>query len=134
MPNAKPLTQEEYLRLKIKPEDLGKLMTARRAARGLSQRQVAEYFNVSQSTIARWESGHIIATTVKMVNYLLDGEDSINEMWRVRALVAEATIKDILDVTREYRESQQLRKGYIIERPGGPPPQRTSPRHRSRMS
>lgn len=118
--NAKELTPEELSRLKMKPADIGKLLTARRAACGLSERQVARHLNVSQATVSRWERGYITATTVKMLNFLLGGEDSINEMWRRRALIAEATIKDILVATREYREGQEYLRAETVYRAGGP--------------
>jgi transcriptional regulator with XRE-family HTH domain len=106
--------------MKLKPMDIGKLMTARRKEAGLNQRQMARQLGVSQMTVARLEKGSIQPTTVRVINWLLNGEDSINEMWRKRALIAEATIKDILDATREYREASQLRNGGHLSNGGRP--------------
>lgn len=117
---VRPLTREEISRMKMKPMDIGKLVTARKKERGLNQRQLANELGVGQMTIARLERGEIQATTIRIINWLMAGEDSINEMWRVRALIAEATIKDILDATREYREASSLRAGNGISKGGRP--------------
>jgi predicted transcriptional regulator len=113
-----PLSTEEINRFKLTPRDLAKLITARRAAGNLTQYDIAKQMHVSQSTVVRMEKGDIDAKTIRVINWLLDGEDSVNEMWRKRALVAEMTIKDILSCTREYRESQQLFKGQRMSNGG----------------
>jgi transcriptional regulator with XRE-family HTH domain len=106
-----PLTAEEIAKFKIKPKDIAKIVTSRRAGKRLTQYDVAKQMGVSHSTVMRMERGEIDATTIRFLNWLLDGEDSINEMWRKRALVAESCIKDIIGSTREYREAQQLMNG-----------------------
>jgi transcriptional regulator with XRE-family HTH domain len=103
-----PLTKEEIAKFKFKPKDLAKVITARRAGKRLTQYDVAKQMGVSQATVMRLERGDCDSTTIRVINWLMDDEDSINEMWRKRALIAEATIKDVLAATREYREGQQL--------------------------
>lgn len=118
--NCKPLTDTELAGLKLKPRDLGRMVTARRAELGISEREMAIRAGVSQATVSRWEHGEITSTTVKMLNVLLDDGDRVNDIWRRRALIAEATLRDLISILREYREGEAKLKHELLEHTGGP--------------
>jgi len=84
--------------------EFGRIVRARRESAGLSRREVARTINVSPTTLTRWEKGLADPSTVKAVMWLLEGGiDGETEMWRARALLAEATLRDINAATVDYK-------------------------------
>lgn len=108
MPNTKALSSEELARLRYSPQQLGKMIKARRTTLGQTQREAASDIGITYRTLQEWEHGKINPSVVRVFNWLLHGEgDSVSNMWQRRAILAEGTIKDITESLMELRQAHQ---------------------------
>lgn len=118
MASRTPLSSEERLRMSMPPESVGRMIAAKRVALGISQHEVARQMGVHSKTVQAWEKGKMDVNFVRLLNWILDGDGDVTEMWRRRALVAEATIRDVAMSLREWRqtgrsEAYEFRTGVV---------------------
>jgi transcriptional regulator with XRE-family HTH domain len=106
MSKGPPLTPEEEATMQLNRKVVGELLRTRRVALGLSRIEAAHAIGVTTTTITRWESGLADSTSTRMMNFMMGFDmEHVNEMWRRRALVAEAALRDINVGIKEYRKA-----------------------------
>lgn len=107
MGKRQAITPEEEAGYRVTRVQLGRLLRTRRVAMGISQRAMAEQLKVDRRTLGLWEKGEVSVELIRLFNYILGEESSMAEMWRKRALLAEAALKDITESIIEYRKGQR---------------------------
>lgn len=102
-----PITLEEEAGYKISRQQLGRLLRTRRVSEGISQRAMAEQLKIDRRTLGLWEKGEVSVELIRLLNYILGDETSMANMWRRRALLAEAALKDVTEAIIEYRRGHR---------------------------
>lgn len=138
MSKSTPLSPEEHERFKLNPTVLAQMVRLKHGALGISQIQLCRILNISQGTLQRWERGLFDPTFVRLAN-LLFGEaievDEIEhehldrrrrpsrpsvrlrsdpelEMWRRRALNAEASLQEVTTAILIWRRKTGINKSH----------------------
>lgn len=119
MAKREPLTGEELLGMALPPKSVGKMLTAKRVALGMSVGQVADLMHVHRRTVVAWERGQMDVNFARLLNWLMEGDSDATEMWRRRALMAEAALKDVNLALRNFQEVSRRQAGEFRERFGG---------------
>jgi transcriptional regulator with XRE-family HTH domain len=110
-----PITDLELRGMSLPPKTLGASFKAKRVALKLSRHEVARRIHVSPKTIQQWELGNLDPLAVRLINWILEGDSDVTEMWRRRALLAEAALKDITVALREFRETARSEANELRE-------------------
>ena len=100
----KPIGMREAARMTYSPKNLGKALEARRITLGLSRTEVSRDLHVSPETIRNWEEGKAPLAACRIFSWIFSDYE-YEEIWKVRALMAEATLKDVQRAMTEYRSS-----------------------------
>lgn len=100
----KPIGMREAARMTYSPKNLGKALEARRVSLGLSRIQVSRELSVSPETIRNWEDGKAPLAACRIFSWIFSDYE-YEELWKVRALMAEATLRDVQRAMTEYRGS-----------------------------
>jgi DNA-binding XRE family transcriptional regulator len=102
----KPIGVREAARMTFSPSGVGKALAARRLTTGLTRAELARQLGVSAETIRNWEIGKAPIACCRIFSWLM-GDHEYEELWKVRALIAEATLRDIQNAMKEYVDSQR---------------------------
>jgi DNA-binding XRE family transcriptional regulator len=102
----KPIGVREASRMTYAPKGVASALEARRKTLGLTRADLGRDLGVAPETIANWEKGKAPIAACRIFSWLL-GDAEFEDQWRVRALLAEATIRDIQNAMGEYRDSQR---------------------------
>lgn len=99
----RPMSPGQQAKLKGQQKTLGRMIRNRRETQGISKIELGEILNIARDTVHRWERGMIDPNTTKLVMWLFDGGqiDEV-EMWRARAFIAEAAVRDVMRALSEY--------------------------------
>lgn len=89
-----PLSTRERRELVYSPDAVGLALHARRVADGLSQHRLGEQLRIGEGTVRNWELGGMPAVTSRLLSYVYEAPGS-DELWRERALIAEATLAQV---------------------------------------
>jgi hypothetical protein len=73
----------------------------------MSAEELGRMLNVNGTTIRNWENGAVPVVACRILSWLL-AEDTSSELWRERAMLAEAALKDVQHSMAEYRTSNQV--------------------------
>lgn len=92
------------------PKAVAGALHARRIALGMSSEELGRMLNVNGTTIRNWENGSVPVVACRILSWLL-AEDSANsnELWRERAMLAEAALRDVQRSMSEYRIANPVR-------------------------
>jgi len=102
----KPIGVREASRMTYAPKGVASAVEARRMTLGLTRADLGRQLGVSAETISNWEKGKAPIAACRIFSWLL-GDAEFEDQWRVRALLAEATLRDIQNAMGEYRDSQR---------------------------
>lgn len=97
-----PLSSRERRDLAFSPDAVALALHARRVAEGRSQTGLAEHIRVTPATVGNWEKGAMPVVATRVLSYVY-AEASHEELWRVRALSAEAALQRITEALADYR-------------------------------
>lgn len=97
-----PLSQRERRDLAYSPDAIGLALMSRRVAEGISQGELARRIRVTDGTIGNWEKGLMPVTSARVLSYVY-AEAGHEELWRQRALLAEAALRQITEAMSTYR-------------------------------
>jgi transcriptional regulator with XRE-family HTH domain len=100
----RPITLTEQKHLQYSPKAVAGALHARRLALGLSAEELGRELNVNGTTIRNWESGAVPVVACRILSWLF-ADDQSTELWRERAMLAEAALKDVQRSMVEYRSS-----------------------------
>jgi DNA-binding XRE family transcriptional regulator len=101
----KPIGMREASRMDYSPQKIGKALHARRVTSGLSLTDLARQLGVSERTVANWENGKAPLAACRIFSWVFENHD-YDEIWQIRALMAEATLRDIHVAMTEYRSAR----------------------------
>jgi len=73
----------------------------------VSAEELGREINVNGTTIRNWENGAVPVVACRIFSWLL-AEDGSSELWRERAMIAEAALKDVQRSMAEYRSSNNV--------------------------
>jgi len=102
----KPIGVREAARMTFSPKGVGRALSARRLAMGFTRAELARQLGVSAETIRNWEVGKAPIACCRIFSWLM-GDHEYEELWKVRALLAEATLKDIQTAMQDYRDAHR---------------------------
>lgn len=102
----RPIGVREAAKMTYSPKGVGNALTARRVTSGLTRAELGRQLGVSAETIRNWEIGKAPIAACRIFSWLM-GDHEYEELWKVRALMAEATLKDIQGAMVEYRDSHR---------------------------
>lgn len=91
--------------MEFTPDGLAYALKDRRKAMGATQRELGLMIGVNRSTIMKWEAGKMSPAHCRLIDWLFGGDTQKN-LWKKRAQIAEATLKDVNNALREYRSAQ----------------------------
>lgn len=102
----KPIGVREAAKMTYSPKDVGNALRARRVTSGLTKAELGRQLGISGETLSNWENGKAPIAACRIFSWLM-GDHEYEELWKVRALMAEATLKDIQVAIGEYRDSHR---------------------------
>jgi len=74
----------------------------------MSAEELGRMLNVNGTTIRNWENGSVPIVACRILSWLLAQDDTAtNELWRERAMIAEAALRDVQRSMSEYRIANQ---------------------------
>jgi transcriptional regulator with XRE-family HTH domain len=97
-----PLSARERRELTYSPDAVAVALLGRRLAEGLTQPALAERLRVTDGTVRNWELGAMPVVSARMLSYVY-AETGAAELWRVRALHAEAALRQMTEALGVYR-------------------------------
>lgn len=99
-----PLSQRERRELTYSPDAVGLALHSRRASEGLTQDALGDRLRISGGTIRNWEVGGMPAVAARLLSYAYE-KPGAEELWRARALRAEAALQHVTEIMATYRGS-----------------------------
>lgn len=90
--------------MRYSPKAIAGVLKARRLAMELSQEELGRMLNVNGATIRNWENGAVPVVACRILSWLFE-EDGRIELWKERAMLAEAALKDVQSSVIAYRSS-----------------------------
>lgn len=93
----------------------GRFIAEMRKEKGLTQRQLADYLNLSDKTISKWETGHGMPEVSLMMPLCVHLDISVNELIAGERLTqAEYKKKAEEYIMGSVREKEEIRKKMIL--------------------
>lgn len=99
-----PLSIRERRELGFSPDEIGRALENRRVAEGLTRRALADRLRVNDATVGHWERGGMPVTAARVLSYVY-ADNGADDLWRTRALLAEATLRKVTEAMAEYRSA-----------------------------
>lgn len=111
-----PASARELRELAYSPEAVALALHSRRVAEGETRMNLARRIRVTEGTIHNWEQGKMPIASARLLSYIYEAKGA-EELWRERALAAEAALKAMQDGMTSYRVA--LRRIQREQRNGG---------------
>lgn len=104
----KPIGVREAAHMRFSPSHVANAVRAHRVTLGLTRAELGRQLGCDAETIRNWENGKAPLIACRVFSWLFE-DNGAEELWRERALLAEAALRDMTSSLLTYREVSNTR-------------------------